>query len=106
MMPLSWASASDRSPELPIAVASALGLLERDQDGRYANTTETNLYLDRHKPTYVGGLLETLIPERPRILRNKIADLSTRSLVDSFSTLQQGRDKQTRDITPHGEAAA
>jgi hypothetical protein len=37
---------------------------------------------------------------------NKIADLSTRSLLDSFSTLQQGRDKQTRDITPHGEAAA
>ncbi len=70
-MPLSRASASDRSPELPIAVASALGLLERDQDGRYANTTETNLYLDRHKPTYVGGLLETLIPERPRILRTR-----------------------------------
>jgi hypothetical protein len=37
---------------------------------------------------------------------NKIADLSTRSLLDSFSTLQQARDKQTRDITPHGEAAA
>ncbi len=37
---------------------------------------------------------------------NKIADFSTRSLLDSFSNLQQARDKQTRDITPHGEAAA
>jgi SAM-dependent methyltransferase len=35
----------------------ALGLLER-QDGRYANTAETALFLDREKPTYLGGLLE------------------------------------------------
>src|SRR4029078_2194191 len=33
----------------------ALGLLVRDQDGRYANTSETELYLDRNKPSYVGG---------------------------------------------------
>ena len=36
----------------------ALGMLERDESGRYANTPETDLYLDRRKPTYVGGLLE------------------------------------------------
>lgn len=35
----------------------ALGLLER-RDGRYANTPETNLFLDRAKPSYVGGFLE------------------------------------------------
>jgi len=35
----------------------ALGFLRRD-DGRYANTTETELFLDRNKPSYVGGLLE------------------------------------------------
>ena len=35
----------------------ALGMLER-QDGRYANTPATDLFLDRAKPTYVGGLLE------------------------------------------------
>jgi hypothetical protein len=35
----------------------ALGMLERS-DGRYANTAETDLFLDRAKPTYVGGLLE------------------------------------------------
>jgi O-methyltransferase/methyltransferase family protein len=38
----------------------ALGLLERHDDGRYTNTPETDLYLDRHKPTYVGGLLESI----------------------------------------------
>jgi len=35
----------------------ALGLLER-KAGRYANTADTALFLDRQKPTYVGGLLE------------------------------------------------
>ena len=35
----------------------ALGMLERDGD-RYANTAETNLFLDRAKPSYVGGILE------------------------------------------------
>src|SRR5262245_55718664 len=35
----------------------ALGMLER-RDGRYANTPETDLFLDRAKPTYIGGILE------------------------------------------------
>jgi O-methyltransferase domain/Dimerisation domain len=35
----------------------ALGMLERDGD-RYSNTPETDLFLDRTKPSYVGGLLE------------------------------------------------
>ncbi len=35
----------------------ALKLLER-QDGRYSNTAETDMFLDRTKPSYVGGLLE------------------------------------------------
>ena len=37
----------------------ALGMLQREQ-GRYANTPATDLYLDRTKPTYVGGLLEMM----------------------------------------------
>ena len=37
----------------------ALGMLARHADGRYANSAETGRYLDRNKPTYVGGLLET-----------------------------------------------
>ncbi len=35
----------------------ALGLLERT-DGRYANTPETDFYLDRSKPSYIGGMAE------------------------------------------------
>lgn len=36
----------------------ALGMLHRLPDDRYANTAETELYLDRNKPSYVGGILE------------------------------------------------
>lgn len=35
----------------------ALRLLER-HDGRYSNTPDTDLFLDRNKPSYIGGLLE------------------------------------------------
>jgi hypothetical protein len=35
----------------------ALGFLTRSGD-RYANTAETNLFLDKKKPSYVGGILE------------------------------------------------
>src|SRR4051794_1578589 len=35
----------------------ALGFLSREGD-RYANTRETDLFLDRGKPSYVGGILE------------------------------------------------
>jgi SAM-dependent methyltransferase len=35
----------------------ALGMLERE-DGRYANTPATEQFLDRAKPSYIGGMLE------------------------------------------------
>src|SRR6476660_2538166 len=35
----------------------ALGMLDRT-DGRYANTPETDLFLDPAKPTYMGGIME------------------------------------------------
>jgi hypothetical protein len=35
----------------------ALGLLQR-HDGIYSNTPATELFLDRHKPSYMGGILE------------------------------------------------
>ena len=38
----------------------ALGMLERDKDGRYSNTSATDLFLDPAKPSYVGGTLEML----------------------------------------------
>jgi hypothetical protein len=37
----------------------ALGMLERE-GGEYANTPATDLFLDRGKPTYVGGMLEMM----------------------------------------------
>ena len=35
----------------------ALGMLQRN-DGLYSNTPESALFLDRNKPTYMGGILE------------------------------------------------
>lgn len=35
----------------------ALGMLERE-DGRYSNTPSTGFFLDRAKPSYMGGMLE------------------------------------------------
>jgi hypothetical protein len=35
----------------------ALGMLEREE-GRYSNTPATDVFLDRSKPSYVGGILE------------------------------------------------
>ena len=35
----------------------SLGMLERE-DGRYSNTPATEVFLDRAKPSYVGGILE------------------------------------------------
>jgi hypothetical protein len=38
----------------------SLDLIGRDREGRYTNSPEANLYLDRRKQTYVGGLFELL----------------------------------------------
>jgi hypothetical protein len=35
-----------------------LGLLKRDRSKRYSNTLRANLFLDRNKPSYIGGLME------------------------------------------------
>jgi O-methyltransferase domain/Dimerisation domain len=35
----------------------AMGMLNR-QDGRYSNTHESNIFLDKNKPSYIGGVLE------------------------------------------------
>lgn len=36
---------------------AALGFLSRE-DGKYANTPASDFYLDQHKPSYIGGVLE------------------------------------------------
>lgn len=61
--PLDVASIQDRLSLHPRAVRDfldtlvALGMLQRKGD-RYGNTSETNLFLDRNKPSYAGGMLE------------------------------------------------
>ena len=53
---------ADRSPDFFDALV-AMGFLERDGGGSeatYRNTAETALFLDRKKPSYVGGLPEML----------------------------------------------
>jgi O-methyltransferase/methyltransferase family protein len=47
----------DRSVRDFLDALVALKMLDR-QDGRYSNTAETYLFLDRAKPSYVGGFLE------------------------------------------------
>jgi len=36
----------------------SLRMLDRDANGKYSNTPDTDLFLDRAKPTYIGGILE------------------------------------------------
>jgi hypothetical protein len=36
----------------------SLDMLERDDEGLYSNTPEADLFLDRTKPSYLGGMLE------------------------------------------------
>jgi hypothetical protein len=36
----------------------SLRMLERDGEGLYSNTPETEMFLDRAKPSYIGGILE------------------------------------------------
>ena len=47
----------DRSARDFLDALVALGMLARD-DGRYANTPATAQFLDRTKPSYIGGMLE------------------------------------------------
>jgi SAM-dependent methyltransferase len=77
-----------------------LGLLKRDRNGRYANTLRANLFLDRKKPSYIGGLME-LSSKRLYDLWSGLGDLmSTGSPVakeetgdnEFFATLYQHSD--------------
>ncbi len=47
-----------RSAEDFLDALVSLGMLMRKENGLYANTSETDLFLDRNKPSYIGGLLE------------------------------------------------
>lgn len=71
----------------------ALGMLHRGEDGCYANSDETGLYLDRNKPTYVGGMLESAITRNYMVWGSLTAALRTGqpqndlSMVSNFGEL-------------------
>jgi hypothetical protein len=54
----------------------ALGMLQREE-GAYANTPVTDLYLDRAKPTYMGGMLEMMSARLFRFWANLTEGLKT-----------------------------
>src|SRR6516165_8600298 len=54
----------------------ALGMLRREH-GRYANTPAADLYLDRTKPTYIGGMLEMMSARLFRFWANLTEGLRT-----------------------------
>jgi SAM-dependent methyltransferase len=55
----------------------ALDMLQRTADGRYTNTAETEIYLDRNKPSYVGGMLEMMNSRLYRFWGNLTEALTT-----------------------------
>lgn len=77
----------------------SLGMLER-QDGRYACTPETGLFLDRAKPCYMGGVLDmasaTLYPNWGRLtdsLRTGMPQSEARDGKDFFEVLYADQAK-------------
>jgi len=79
----------------------ALGMLLRDENGHYANSPETNLYLDRNKQTYVGALLERFSAEQYGLWASLTTAVRTgmpqsnRSMVSHFASVYA--DEATRD---------
>src|SRR5262245_27879585 len=71
----------------------ALGMLVRHDDGGYANSAEADLYLDRNKPTYIGGEFEGAITRTYALWDRLTAALRTGkaqselSMVTKFSGL-------------------
>lgn len=64
-----------------------------------AQSTSLNEAIDL-QATYTRSIVQDYVSEA-----HKIVDLSTRSLLDSFSTLQQQTREKARDATYHAEAA-
>ncbi|CAN5256863.1 methyltransferase [soil metagenome] len=67
----------------------ALGFLERE-GGRYANTPETDLFLDRGKPSYIGGLLEMANSRLYRFWGNLTEALRTGEPQNEIKTGESG----------------
>jgi hypothetical protein len=77
----------------------ALGLLERDADDRYRSTPETGMYLDRRKPTFLGGMFAQFDRREYRMWESLADALRTGKpqtgidADDHFTTLYGDRDR-------------
>jgi hypothetical protein len=69
----------------------SLGLLTRDAEGRYTNAPDAELYLDRRKSTYVGGLLENLNAREYRVWAGLTAALQSGEPQTGFDTRRHFR---------------
>ena len=77
----------------------ALGMLDR-KDGVYANTSETDFFLDKAKPSYIGGFLEVINARLYRFwgsltegLKTGQPQNETKEGGDFFGTLYADQDK-------------
>jgi hypothetical protein len=87
----------------------ALGLLKREANGRYANQPDAAAYLDRNKPSYIGGLLEHM---NARHYQNwSVLTQALRTGMPQSGALGDGNypalydDTATRDIFLNGMSA-
>src|SRR5215475_5037769 len=76
----------------------ALGMLTRQADERYANAADTDLYLDRNKPSYVGGFLENAITRSYATWGSLTAALRTGKPQDNLSMVTNYRGLYANDI--------
>src|SRR5204862_7191479 len=86
----------------------ALGMLERDDNGRYGNSPATDLYLDRNKPTYIGGLLESFNARHYGLWAALSTALRTgqpQCDVGAVSFADLYADRKSRDHFVHGMTA-
>jgi hypothetical protein len=93
----------------------ALGLLIRSADGCYGNSDETDLYLDRNKPTYVGGGMESSSTRVYGVWASLTAALRTgqpqcdRSVAGNFGPLyadETSREAFVNTMTAHTRPVA
>jgi hypothetical protein len=87
----------------------AVGMLNRQVDGSYINTPETDRYLDRNKSTYVGALLERFGVEQYELWSSLTKAVQTglpqydQSMVNNFGPVYA--DKRSRDLYVEGMTA-
>jgi hypothetical protein len=87
----------------------ALGMLDREADGRYINAPQADRYLDRNKPSYIGGLLERFSIEQYGLWDSLTKAIQTglpqydQSMVNNFMPVYA--NKRSRDLYVEGMSA-